>query len=118
MTKIAPRQLTLDVDQVGELEGVEMGVFSDGTAFLTGRGLSRMAGVAARVVNSWAQEFDPDSGRRRDEAISRLLVAQGFEGPLFYEVTHLGRRVHAFPATVILGRRLIASRSDASESCA
>ncbi len=102
MTKIAPRQLSFDVDQVGELEGVEMGVFSDGTAFLTGRGLSRMAGVAARVVNSWALEFDPDSGRRRDEAIARLLLAQGFEGPLYVEATHGGRRVHAFPEKVCM----------------
>ena len=58
---ITPYQLNLPltVDREIEIDGIGMGVLSDGTAYLTGRGLSRMCGIDQRVVfemtNGWLQ---------------------------------------------------------------
>lgn len=44
-------QVELFIDKQKEIDGVGMGVLSDGTAFLSGRGLSRLCGVSnARIV--------------------------------------------------------------------
>lgn len=100
---ITPRQTELvQVVQVVDLDGVEMGVLTDGTAFLTGRGLAAVAGVAPRMVNTWASEFDPDSTKRRDRIIGRLMREQGYSGPVFLRHTHQGRPVNAFPEQVCM----------------
>jgi hypothetical protein len=41
--------LNLTIDRQVEIDGVQMGVMSDGTAYLTGRGLSLMCGVVHSV---------------------------------------------------------------------
>jgi hypothetical protein len=41
-----PEQRELFIDKQKEIDGVGMGVLSDGTAFLTGRGLARLCGIS------------------------------------------------------------------------
>jgi hypothetical protein len=45
------RNLPLGIARQVEIDGVGMGVLSDGTPFLTGRGLARLAGVLRPIGN-------------------------------------------------------------------
>src|SRR5947209_16586829 len=51
-------QPSLFVDKEKEIDGVGMGVLSDGTAFLTGRGLARLWGVSNARIVELGQEWD------------------------------------------------------------
>lgn len=59
----APKQgvLDLQIEKQIEIDGIGMGVLTDGTPFLTGRGLSRLCGVNnARIVElgqDWLKEI-------------------------------------------------------------
>ena len=75
-----------------------MGVLSDGTPYLTMRGLARMCGidhsVLLRLANNWAEERNRPRGRK----LLELLAAQGHNGDaLFFWVksTSLGD-THAY----------------------
>ena len=64
-----------------EVDGVEMGVLDDGTAFLTGRGLARACGVAPSAIIKQAAEWE--SGKRSGD-LARLLVDAGYDEDLLY----------------------------------
>lgn len=64
-----------------EVDGVEMGVLDDGTAFLTGRGLAKACGVAPSAIIKQAGEWE--SGKRSGD-LARLLVDAGYDEELLY----------------------------------
>lgn len=98
-----PTQIELvEIVRFADIQGIEMGVFSDGSAFLTGRALARLCGVAPSVVSEWANSFDPDSAKRRDRVISNLLTEAGYVGPPFHARVDNGRAVSAFPEQVCM----------------
>ena len=47
-TTLGQLELRLRIEKEVEIDGVGMGVFSNGTAYLTGRGWARMCGGTAR----------------------------------------------------------------------
>ena len=74
-----PQQLRLDL-QIAverEIDGVGMGVLSDGTPFLAIRGLARMCGVAhsniIRITADWLEK----PAKSRVQKIRDLVRAQG-----------------------------------------
>lgn len=80
------------------VEGVEMGVLGDGTAFLTSRGLARLCGVAPSSLIAQAAKWKEG---RRDGKLARMLLDAGFDEPLMYIPTkRRGVIEHAFPAGV------------------
>ncbi|HBQ11421.1 MAG TPA: hypothetical protein DEF51_09700 [Myxococcales bacterium] len=101
MTKrIQPRQGTLvPVDRMHVVDNIEMGVTEDGTPFLTQRGLARLCHVRPSVITEWAAAYDPDSTFKRDRAITRALVDQGYSGDLYYK---LPDGSHAYPDAVCM----------------
>lgn len=59
----APNPITsgqgdLFIEKQIEIDGVGMGVLSDGTAFLTGRGLARLCGIANPRIVEMGQDWD------------------------------------------------------------
>jgi hypothetical protein len=81
-----------------EVDGIEMGVLSDGTPFLGARGLARICGVAASVIIEWANEWSPSSTKPRDRYINEILASNGVTPThVFTSVVHEGRTVSAFP---------------------
>jgi hypothetical protein len=103
MSKMVKRQLQLAVATARSINGVEMGVFADGSSFLTGRGLAAVCGVVPSVVNQMANEFDANSGKPRDEAIHEILEEQGYEGEgLFFKTMFNGQEVNAYPEVVCM----------------
>jgi len=81
-----------------EVDGIEMGVLSDGTPFLGARGLARICGVAPSVIIEWANDWTPTSTKPRDRYINEILTANGVQPThVFTSVTHEGQQVSAFP---------------------
>ena len=60
-----PQQIELDlqIQKQVEIDGIGMGVLSDGTAFLNGRGLARLCGIDSSRISEmggdWATETLP-----------------------------------------------------------
>ena len=86
-----------------DIDGVQMGVLSDGTAYLTARGLARMCGtphsVLSRLISGWSDEQFKPRGRR----INDTLISQGYVGkPLALRAMHNGVEVLAFPDVVCM----------------
>lgn len=100
--KIEKKQGELAVERVRVVDDIEMGVMSDGTPFLTQRGVATVCSVAPSVITEWAQEYSPDSLKKRDQAITRLLSNHGYDGDLFYELEHKGQKVNAYPDAVCM----------------
>lgn len=61
----AQGRLDLHIDKQTEIQGIEMGVLSDGTPFLTQRGLARLCGVQNAHIGTMAQ-----SGARRCRSLA------------------------------------------------
>lgn len=81
-----------------EVDGVEMGVFADGTPFLTGRGLAKACGVAPSAIINQAEAWK--SGKR-SSALAKLLIESGYDEDLLYiPIDGGGTRVHAYTDSV------------------
>lgn len=60
-----------------EVDGVQMGVRSDGTPYLTMRGLARMCDIDHSVLNRLANNWHDERLKPRGQRIAQLLAAQG-----------------------------------------
>ena len=85
------------------IDGVEMGVLSDGTPYLTARGLARMCDVShttiGRMVSGWSSEKAKPRGRK----IVELLAEQGYyKADLHMEAQWEGKRVLALSDAVCM----------------
>lgn len=100
--EISPDQGVLDlrVDRQTEIQGVGMGVLSDGTPFLTQRGLARLCGVENAHIGTISSMWDEEFQSPRISKIRGLLDSRG-ESP---EAPHI---------TVRDGQKIIYAYSDA-----
>ncbi|MBB4375099.1 hypothetical protein GGD63_007943 [Bradyrhizobium sp. cir1] len=103
--KINPAQGILDVyvDKQTEIQGIEMGVLSDGTPFLTQRGLARLCGVQNAHIGTIGAEWDEEIQKPRITTIKNLLSARG-QTPTapYFDVSDEKRQVYAYPDYVCL----------------
>lgn len=79
-TKLAdPNQGVLDlgIQKQVEIDGVGMGVLSDGTPFLTGRGLARLCGVRHFAIQELTSEWEEEVQKPRVTAIKKILESHG-----------------------------------------
>lgn len=77
--QVSTRQLALilTIEKEVEIDGIGMGVLSDGTAFLTGRGLARMCGVDHMVIQRLTSGWATEPARPREAKIKETLRQQG-----------------------------------------
>jgi hypothetical protein len=73
------RTLSLGIARQIEIDGVGMGVLSDGTAFLTGRGLARLCGVTHAQIQRLSADWIEGASKARIETIKELLRQRGVE---------------------------------------
>jgi hypothetical protein len=73
----AQGNLDLQVDCQAEIHGIGMGVLSDGTPFLTQRGLARLCGVQNAHIGTISSEWDDTPMKPRIVAIRDLLAGRG-----------------------------------------
>lgn len=86
------------------IDGIEMGVLKDGTAYLTGRSLARLCGVS---FSSVIEQKDNWAAGERDGKLARLLTSIGYsDTKLAYPVAHKGTGVGAealaYPEQVVM----------------
>lgn len=95
--------LELQVAAEREIDGVGMGVFSDGTSFLTLRGLARMCGVDhASIVRMTANWMDTPL-KPREAKIRELVRAQNADETVAFIATMKNGTVHhAVPDAVCM----------------
>ena len=95
--------LDLQVDKETEIQGIGMGVLSDGTPFLTQRGLARLCGVENRHIATIGADWNDEIQKGRITIIKGLLSKRGItlEKP-FHEVRRGNAVFHAYPDTACL----------------
>lgn len=100
-----PEQLHLDL-QIAverEVDGVGMGVLSDGTPFLNIRGLARMCGVDHSMITRITGDWLDVPLKPREQKIRELVRAQGADEKIaFIALVKDGTIHHAIPAAVCM----------------
>ncbi|MGH9721040.1 MAG: hypothetical protein ACRD8O_12575 [Bryobacteraceae bacterium] len=81
-----PKQASLDlgIERQIEIDGVGMGVLSDGTPFLTGRGLARLCGVHNSVIFDLSSGWTEEPTKARVKSIKDLLLQRGITAEFPY----------------------------------
>lgn len=100
-----PSQLNFDLEIAAEreIDGVGMGVLSNGAPFLTIRGLARMCGVDHTAILRLTEEWAANSSRPRIAKIRELVRAQGADDTrAFVAVQKNGIVQHAVPDAVCM----------------
>jgi hypothetical protein len=96
-------QLSLFVDKELEIDGVGMGVLSDGTAFLTGRGLARLCNISNARIVELGQNWSKESTNAMVEGVKKILRSKGLlpEQP-YVEIKKRSGMFHAYTDAVCL----------------
>jgi hypothetical protein len=97
------QQLELFIDKEKEIDGVGMGVLSDGTAFLTGRGLARLCGISNARIVELGQNWSAESTHAMTEGVKKILRDKGLsEEKPYIEIKRGGGVFYAYSDTVCL----------------
>lgn len=99
-----PRQLDLlRIEKETEIDGIGMGVLSDGTPYLTGRGLARLCGINAGRISEMQRTWTSAGPESMTGRVQQLLEEKGiiFERP-YIEVTGKGGTFYAYPDSLCL----------------
>lgn len=93
-------ELPLNIAVDAEVDGVEMGVLSDGTAYLSGRGLGRVCGVDNSSIFKESKAWEAGD---RTSRLALALTRMGIARPkLFIPTTKAGVAVNAYPEDVCM----------------
>jgi len=86
-----------------EVDGIQMGVLSDGTPYLTMRGLARMCGIHNTVLLQLANNWPEERLKPRGQRIAELLTAQGHSTDQLYLRTQgASGETHAYTDAVCM----------------
>ncbi len=98
------KQLKLfEVEKQAEVNGIEMGVLSDGTPYLTERGLAKLCGIHRKVLNMFAANWMIEQNKPRGRQIRELLDKSGYyDDTLFIKFVHNRVEVNAYIEPVCL----------------
>lgn len=95
--------LNLRIEKQTEVGGVGMGVLTDGTPFLTLRGVARLCGVAHTVIRDINAEWNEDPPKGRGKVIRDLLAQRGVKSEnLYMEVIERGVTTYLYSDVVSL----------------
>jgi hypothetical protein len=101
-----PKQQSLDlnIERQAEINGLEMGVLSDGTPFLTGRGLASLCGVHHSVIADLTADWSDSLQKSRVSTIKDILSARGlsFEKPYVASWQKGNATFFAYPDSICL----------------
>lgn len=96
--------LDLNVERQAEVNGLEMGVLSDGTPFLTGRALALLCGVHHRAIQDLTADWGEFIPKARVSAIRDILSARGlaFDKPYVQTWQKGSATFFAYPDAICL----------------
>ncbi len=94
--------LNLQIEKQIEIDGIGMGVLSDGTAFLNGRGLARLCGIDSSRISEMGTDWDK-AMLPLTIKVQELLRARGvsLDHP-YIEIKQRSGFFHAFPDILCL----------------
>ena len=96
-------RLDLDIDVEREIDGIGMGVLSDGTPFLNIRGLAVMCGVDHSLIVRITGDWVATPLKAREMKICELVRAQGADDSVaFLAINKNGTIHHAIPSAVCM----------------
>jgi hypothetical protein len=98
-------ELDLKVYKEVEINGVGMGVLSDGTPYLTGRGLASLCDVHSSRISEIGADWGSDKSRPGAIGVRRILENRGIampEHPYIEIIQDEGVLFHAYPDFVCL----------------
>lgn len=98
------RVLDLQIQKQIEIDGVGMGVLTDGTPFLTGRGLARLCGVDSSRISEIAADWDSPTPKPITAKIKGLLRDRGVPIPdhPYIEIKQRSGLFHAYSDVVCI----------------
>ncbi|MGD1940700.1 MAG: hypothetical protein ACFB0G_05270 [Leptolyngbyaceae cyanobacterium] len=90
-----------------EVEGlsIEMGVLSDGTPFLSGKGLAKACGISNEALFRWGELTPSPEELDNSGKLAKLLTAYGYRGELLLRkvISHSGEpSITVYPADVCM----------------
>jgi len=90
----------LQIDRQKEIDGIGMGVLSDGTAFLNGRGLAKLCGIDSSRISEMSTDWDTAS-LPLTVKVKEILASRGIvvEHP-FIPIDQRTSVFHAYPDVV------------------
>lgn len=93
--------LPLGIEKEVEIDGIGMGVLTDGTPYLTARGLARMCGIDHTLILRMGQNWT--APKKREIIIQKTLAQSGIvlNSP-YIEIEAFGAVHHAYPDTVCM----------------
>lgn len=103
--EIAPAQSSLDlgIEKDTEVNGIGMGVLSDGTPYLNQRGLAALCGVQNAHIGTISSQWNDEELKPRIAAIKSILNKLGVEYPAaHFELSDKGTPHFCYPADVCL----------------
>lgn len=102
---ITPHQLNFDlrIEVEREIDGVGMGVLSDGSPFLNIRGLANMCGVDSSMITRITGDWISTPLKPREQKIRELVRAQGADDSVaFMAIEKNGTINHIIPSAVCM----------------
>lgn len=101
--EITSSQGRLDLEVERDIDGIGMGVLSDGTPYLNQRGLARLCGVKNAHIGTISTQWNEVEQKPRIVSIKSVLSKAGFSSPVAHvEVPHAGTVHYCYPAEVCL----------------
>ena len=96
-------QLNLFIDKQKEIDGIGMGVLSDGTAFLNGRGLALLCGISNARIVEMGQQWDLESPNPMTNGVKKILEDKDIlVGRPYIEVSQRSGVFYAYPDAICL----------------
>ncbi|RYY22694.1 MAG: hypothetical protein EOP62_22570 [Sphingomonadales bacterium] len=96
-------ELPLEIAKEREIEGIGMGVLSNGTPYLNQRGLAVLCGVQNTHIGNIGKSWNDAAPAPRIEAIKRILKKAGVSAPVaHFELLYRNTPHFAYPAEVCL----------------
>ncbi len=90
------KELNLGIEKETEKDGIEMGVLSDGTAFLSGRGLAKLCDVSHSKIIDIAEDWN--TSKPRISSIKNILLSHNISVIRPYiPIKSKGTTIHTFP---------------------
>jgi hypothetical protein len=96
--------MDLRIEKQVERDGIDMGVLSDGTAFLSGRGLARLCGVYHSVMGEILADWNSMPQKPRITKIKEILAGHGvvYKSPVIVALELDQTQTYAWTDTVCL----------------
>ena len=101
--EITSTQGQLDLEVERDIDGIGMGVLSDGTPYLNQRGLARLCGVQNAHIGTISSQWSEADQKPRITAIKNILTQAGAARHAAHmEIVHKGQVHYCYPADVCL----------------